>query len=127
MQTHAPMRWTNPSVQKFAGGSDPVALVTSRAREIVMEAIQNGWNGPPFDPFRLAEILGISVVAREDVLDARVVPKGSKPFIEFNPNRPRRRVRFSVAHEIAHTLFPDYQQVIRNRGDATSTKTDEWE
>ncbi len=35
--------------------------------------------------------------------------------IEFNPNRPTRRVRFSVAHELAHTLFPDWKERVRER------------
>lgn len=120
-------RWTNPSVQRFAEGSDPIALVASRARDVVVSAVQEGWQGPPFDPFRLAEILGIPVTPREDVLDARLVSVGSKPQIEFNPNRPRTRVRFSLAHEIAHTLFPDYLQSIRNRGAPGSVRDDEWE
>jgi O-acetyl-ADP-ribose deacetylase (regulator of RNase III) len=127
METHKTSRWTNPSVQKFAGGSDPLALVTRRAKEVVMQAIQDGWQGPPFDPFRLADILGIPVTPREDIPEARIVPIASKPQIEFNPNMPRRRVRFSMAHEIAHTLFPDWIQAVRNRGGTSQVRADDWE
>ena len=119
--------WTNPSVKRLAQGSDPVEAVLARARDLVLEAVQEGWEGPPFDPFRLAEVMGIAVVPKEDVLDARVVAAGSRPQIEFNPNRPRTRVRFSLAHEIAHTLFPDYLQSVRNRGAHAAARGDEWE
>lgn len=120
--------WTNPSVLQFAGKSDPVDIITKRAREEVLKAIQAGWQGPPFDPFKLADYFGIPTVPREDVLDARIVPLGSqKAQIEFNPNRPRGRLRFSIAHEIAHTLFPDYIENIRNRGKANTTVNDDWQ
>ena len=118
-------RWTNPSVKRLAGQKDPVDVVISRARDVVLQAVQDGWEGPPFDPFRLAEILGIVVVPMEDILDARVAAGGDHPRIEFNPNRPRTRVRFSLAHEIAHTFFPDYGLAIRNRGGAA--RSDDWE
>ncbi len=127
METHSAIRWTNPSVRSFAEGLDPLVLVTRRARELVMRAIQDGWQGPPFDPFKLADILGIPVTPREDVLDARIAQRASRAQIEFNPNRPRTRVRFSVAHEIAHTLFPDWVQAVRNRGGVASVRVDDWE
>jgi len=120
--------WTNPSVLQFAGNSDPVDLITERAKEEVLRAIQAGWQGPPFDPFKLADYLGIPTIPREDVLDARIVPLGSqKAQIEFNPNRPRGRVRFSIAHEIGHTLFPDYIENVRNRVRAIATRNDDWQ
>ena len=46
--------------------------------------------------------------------------------IEFNPTRPRERVRFSIAHEIAHTLFSDFAEQTRHRG-GPSTTGDEWQ
>ena len=46
--------------------------------------------------------------------------------IEFNPTRPRERVRFSIAHEIAHSLFPDAAEQPRHRG-GTATSPDEWQ
>lgn len=120
--------WTNPSVLQFAGSSDPVDLITERAKEEVLRAIQAGWQGPPFDPFKLADYLEIPTIPREDVLDAQLIPLGSqKAQIEFNPNRPRGRIRFSIAHEIGHTLFPDYIENVRNRGRAIATRNDDWQ
>jgi O-acetyl-ADP-ribose deacetylase (regulator of RNase III) len=120
--------WTNPSILQFAGNSDPIDLITKKAKEAVMEAIQNGWQGPPFDPFKLAGLLQIPTMPRDDVLDARIVPSGSQRLlIEFNPNRPRGRVRFSIAHEIAHTLFPDCIETTRNRGQKIGIRDDDWQ
>ena len=120
--------WTNPSVLRFAGRSDPVDLITGKAREEVLKAIQAGWQGPPFDPFKLADYLEIPTVPREDLLDARIVPSGTRRVqIEFNPHRSRGRLRFSIAHEIAHTLFPDHIESVRNRGAAVTTGNDDWQ
>ena len=119
--------WTNTSVKEFAGRLDPIAVVVARAQAVVMDALQAGWKGPPFDPFELASLLEIKSTATEGIAEARVVPRGARFEIEFNPNRPRRRVRFSVAHEIAHTLFPDCAQVARNRRDNHGESGDSWQ
>ncbi len=51
--------WTNLSVLQFAGSSDPINLITQKARDTVLKAMQSGWQGPPYNPFTLAEILKI--------------------------------------------------------------------
>jgi hypothetical protein len=110
--------WTNPSVLRLAGDDSPIDVITQRARAVVFDAIQNGWSGPPFDPLALAEYLKIGIVPREDIAEARIVPSGSQLTIEFNPNRPRGRVRYSICHEIAHTLFPDCKECVRTASPA---------
>ena len=128
MATQETRYWTNPSVLQFAGGADPFSLITEKAKEVVLKAIQAGWQGPPFDPFKLASLLQISTIPREDVLDARILPSGSQRLqIEFNPNRPRGRTRFSIAHEIAHTLFPDCFESTRNRSRKIGSRDDDWQ
>lgn len=122
------IRWTHPSVIAFAQGLDPVEAITNRARDVAMEAMGRGWSGPPFDPIALAEILGIETLAREDVRDARTVPNAEgSPQIEYNPTRPRGRVRYSLAHEIAHTLFPDWAEQVRHRAQPQELKGDDWQ
>lgn len=121
-------RWTNANVLAFAAGSDPIEYVIRRAKAEVRRAIQRGWKGPPFDPFELAEHLGIAVSPRSDILDARVLPVGVERFrIEYNPERPRGRIRFSVAHEIAHTMFPDCAETARNRLRLADSVADDWQ
>jgi Zn-dependent peptidase ImmA (M78 family)/O-acetyl-ADP-ribose deacetylase (regulator of RNase III) len=96
--------------------TDPVALIERRARDMALTAMEEGWAGPPYDPFELAERQGISVVAREELEDARLVPlRSGLTQIEFNPHRRPARIRFSVAHELGHLLFPDHRDGVRYR------------
>lgn len=126
-------RWTNPSVRVLAGDSDPVAVVIERARSLLLAAVDAGLTGPPVDPFRLAELMGLRVLARADVADARIGPSveeigsgqdaplseyvgtTSPLTLEYNPVRPRGRLRYSAAHEVAHALFPDVADTVRHR------------
>lgn len=120
--------WTHPSVKALAGDRNPLGAILDRARQVVFSAVQEGWSGPPFDPFALAELLRIPVVPRDDVLDARVTSSGkTKCVIEFNPNRPTGRVRYSVAHELAHTLFPDCLEHVRERQAKQNMQSDDWQ
>lgn len=118
--------WKSQSVRRMAGGNDPIAAVMAKARQMVVKAMDDGWSGPPYEPARLATLLGMAVSQNEDVADARLVPgDGGRATIEYNPNRPRTRIRFSIAHEIAHTLFPDHAEKIRNRSYDAALNTDQ--
>ena len=103
--------WSHPSVQPTAGGvwstSIPYGEIARRAREIVLDALENGWSGPAVRPLRARRTRSASrSVPREDLDDARLVSApGEQPRIEFNPHRRPARVRFSVAHELGHLLF----------------------
>jgi O-acetyl-ADP-ribose deacetylase (regulator of RNase III) len=125
--TLIPDRWTNDSVKRLAGEDDPVETITKRARGIVLDAMDHGWSGPPFDPLSLSDYLKLRVLPRGDIRDARIVPEGDGFCIEYNPTRPRGRVRYSIAHEIAHTLFPDCSDQIRNRAARHEIIDDEWQ
>ncbi|WP_420564729.1 ImmA/IrrE family metallo-endopeptidase [Thalassobaculum sp.] len=119
------INWTNPSVRAFAKNADPLTAIEEAARALVLKAREKGWEGPPFNPLRIAEMLDVQIEANSSVADARLVATERGPKIEFNPQQPRERVRFSIAHEIAHLLFPDWSEQVRNRGgDKTS---DDWQ
>ena len=113
-------------MKKLAGDVDPTSAIINRTRTLILEAMDDGWQGPPFDVFSLAQRQGLSVVPREDVLDARLIAKTGRIEIEYNPNRSLNRIKFSVAHEIAHTLFPDYKEAIRSRS-GESQRADDWQ
>lgn len=124
----APAFWTNPSVIAFSSQRDPIEAITTEARKVVFNALELGWEGPPFDPFALAELLSIETRPSSEVIEARTVPIEAHRFrIEFNPDRPRRRMRYSVFHEIAHTLFPDCADMIRHRGKHNASRPDDWQ
>lgn len=121
-------QWTHPSVLAIAPTTDPVVEVIDRAKAVALGAMEEGWAGPPFDPLSLADKLGVRAVAREDIQDARTIPIGSdKLQIEFNPNRPKARLRFSIAHELAHTLFPDCREQVRHRLSRDEMRDDDWQ
>src|ERR1043166_7274196 len=119
--------WTNRSVVQFAKGADPVKKSPQTAADTVLKAIDEGWQGPPFDPLDLAQRLGIDTVSNDDVRDAQVLGTRGKFRIEYNPNRPPHRVRYSIAHEIAHTLFPDCDKEIRHRAAVDLRGGDDWQ
>ena len=121
--------WTNPSVLAMLEDlpqTDPQVEIERRARDLALTAIEEGWSGPPYDPFELADTLGIELVARQDLDDARLVSLEGHPRIEFNPARRPARIRFSIAHEIGHSLFPDYAHRVRYR-DPAERRGDDWQ
>jgi hypothetical protein len=112
-------QWKHKSVLNLiseSGNDDVYEEIKTRARKKVLYAIDNGWDGPPFSAIQLAQILGIDVVPNDSVLDARTIPLGREKFrIEYNPFQKPTRMNFSISHEIAHTLFSDCHEAIRNR------------
>jgi len=110
------IRWTNASVLALAGEQDPIAVIERLAREKILEAMDAGYAGPPFDPIRLAESMQIAVEPNSSIAEARTISLGNKLKIQFNPSQSKQRIRFSIAHEIAHCLFPDVGDQVRHRG-----------
>lgn len=107
------INWTNSSVRAFAKNTDPLATIEEAARALVLKAREKAWEGPPFNPLRIAEMLEVQIEANSSVADARLVATESGPKIEFNPQQPRERVRFSIAHEIAHLLYGPGMQCVK--------------
>ena len=120
------INWTNKSVKALAGYADPFELIEGAARDLVLKARESGWEGPPFNPLRIAEMLNVQIEANASIADARLIATESGPKIEFNPQQPREQVRFSIAHELAHMLFPDWLEQIRNRGGQKEV-VDDWQ
>ncbi len=121
-------RWTNESVLKFAGSKDPIIEIQTFAKTAALDALQAGWKGPPFDPFELCDILGVRTIPSMEVSDAVLAPISNNKFeIFYNPNQPHRRIKFSIAHEISHTFFPDCREQIRKRSKVDFTKDDDWQ
>jgi Zn-dependent peptidase ImmA (M78 family) len=121
--------WTHPSVRLLAGDRNPIEEILAKARASMCAAMDRGWTGPPFDPFLLAEALKLVVVPREDIsTDARTrVGEKGEILLEYNPNRAKTRVRYSIAHEIAHTFFPDFKAQVRHRKSHAELTGDEWQ
>ena len=120
------IKWTNKSVKAFANDRDPIVVMREASQALVLKARERGWEGPPFNPLYIAEMLDLKVEANSNIADARLVEAKDGAKIEFNPQQPRERVRFSIAHEVAHRLFPDWNEEIQNRGGPT-VSGDEWQ
>jgi len=120
-------RWTNKSVLALAGSEDPISVIERKARESCATgfATRDG-RALPFNPIFIADLLNIPVTAKPPVLLMLVSLHRTANF-KFNSIRPqiRERVRFSIAHELAHSLFPDAADEIRHRGGNRVVK-DDW-
>ncbi len=118
--------WTNKSVLSFAGNSDPIKAVERAARKLVFHAREKGWAGPPFNPVFIAKLLNVPIEANANIADARTLSSRTGALIQYNPKQARERVRFSIAHELAHLFFSDASERVRNRG-GTSDIADDWQ
>jgi hypothetical protein len=92
----------------------------------VIDALQTGWTGPPFNPVFIAKLMKVPIEANASIADARTISPEGTALIEYNPKQARERVRFSIAHELAHLLFPDASDRIRNRGGPAHI-ADDWQ
>jgi len=121
------MEWTSKSVKNLLHSSadDPIQLIRNWARNLVIEAFDKGWSGPPFNPIELSQMIGIRVIPNDDIQEARIYNEYKEFIIEYNPNQKESRINFSIAHEIGHTFFPDWKDKIRNR--TTPVETESWE
>ncbi|MGB6983375.1 MAG: hypothetical protein WBD78_13170, partial [Methylocella sp.] len=63
MSASSRISWTNKSVLKFAGEFDPISLIEEKARQLVLQARDGGWSGPPYNPIAIADLLKIPVEA----------------------------------------------------------------
>lgn len=125
MEVRTAIRWTNRSALALSANDDPIAVIRDAARSLVLKARENGWKGPPFNPLKIVEMLGATASANANIADARLIPSSDGPVVEYNPQQARERVRFSIAHEVAHMLFPDWADEVRNRGGSPSP--DDWQ
>lgn len=107
---------------RSTGSSDAVAAMRAKARELIgLYVTSFGEPTMPIDVSVLASLRGIRKSEEAPVHsdDAELVPDGAGGVtMRVNPDRPETRRRFSVAHEISHTFFPDYTEKISCRTDA---------
>jgi hypothetical protein len=119
----------HPSVQALLGealpGENAHAVIRRKARAIVAKH-RSLWTGPPFCPFTLVDLEGIIVEqATCDIRsDGRIFSKGKQVYIQYAEGQSQERVRFTICHELAHTLFPDCYTRERQRSPAEQA---EWE
>lgn len=98
---------------------DPEVIMRSLVRGRLEEARNLGWSGPPYDPQILASTMGINSEESRNTIfseDAELHPTSDGNLvIRYNPDRPKTRQNFSIAHEISHTFFPPFQDKVNAR------------
>lgn len=81
-------------------------VVRARARALATEVLANGWDGPPFDMEVLASFVDLEVRHLQSLGDGREAALDGRRLLVADGTSAQRR-RFSIAHEIAHTLVSD--------------------
>jgi len=110
------------------GENDPKKIIRRLAREKIAYAKSHGWSGPPFCPKELTSIFGIRCkeVHHDIGGEGRILkhPTG-KIWIEYHSDRIPERKRFTIFHEFAHTLFPDYCDFLPHHQNADKKAEDD--
>jgi Zn-dependent peptidase ImmA (M78 family) len=89
----------------------PKAIIRRLAREKIAYAKTHGWSGPPYCPKEFVSIFGIKCKEVDHDIDGEgriLLSRAKKLEIEYRKDRLPERQRFTIFHEFAHTLFPDY-------------------
>jgi Zn-dependent peptidase ImmA (M78 family) len=98
-------------LKAFPNERDAKTIIRNLAREKVALAKSYGWKGPAFCPKILASLFDIRCKEVDADIggDGRILlyPDG-KLWIEYRSKRMSERQRFTIFHEFAHTLFPDF-------------------
>ena len=106
---------------RTTGASSPEAAIRMKAQELIRLCEAIGPTQMPIDVNMLTGMQGI--YPSEDMPiqspDAELTPR-SDGHVEMrvHPDRPETRKRFSIAHEISHTFFPEFQKRSWCRTDA---------
>jgi hypothetical protein len=108
---------------------DPRRAMSDRAARLIEMARQVfGELKPPIDVHMLASLRGLRMTDERPRYspDAEIDPQpDGRVSLRVNPERPRVRRRFSVAHEIGHTFFPGFEERVHCRKPVARDWSDE--
>ena len=115
------------AIMRETGEDDPFSAVRLKARTVLREYHQVFGGMPPFNIHALASMRGLRHVEETPRFsqDSEIAPEADGCVVlRVNPSRPPTRQRFSIAHEVGHTLFPEYQLRLRSRKGETHPEAD---
>ncbi len=98
--------------------TDPELAVRKKARQLAAEFQQFASEPPPFNMELFASYRGLrsSDESPRHSEDSEIVPEPDGGVVlRVNRDRPFTRQRFSIGHEVGHTLFPEFTQKIQCR------------
>lgn len=106
------------SIIEETGATDATAAVRSKARTVVEQYQQVLGEEPPFNMLAMASFRGLRL-SNDDPrysADSEIAPEADgRVVLRINKQMPASRQRFSIGHEIGHTLFPDYHLAVQCR------------
>ena len=86
--------------------------------DALLRQIGTDWLPPPFNPFMVAQALGIRCrQAAGGNADGLIAVRDGDPLILYRRRRSNVQTYFTLFHEIAHTLFPEYRRDFLHAGD----------
>lgn len=106
------------AIMDETGQDDPYEAVRIKARAVVSEYHGIFGDAPPFNMQALASVRGLRWSDDDPrySADSEIAPEADgSVLLRVNRSRPLSRQRFSIGHEIGHTLFPDYDRAVRCR------------
>lgn len=112
------------AVMEETGEDEPIAAVRKKARDVIDNFHAAFGGGPPFNVTAIASMRGLHWSDDDPRFspDSEIAPQADgRVVLRVNKNRPATRQRFSICHEVGHTLFPDYQLAVRCRKAAERT------
>lgn len=106
------------AVMQEMEAEDPFDAVRMKARRIAEQYAQLFSEVPPFNMQALASVRDLRW-SNEDPrysADSEIAPEADgQVVLRVNKSRPLARQRFSIGHEVGHTLFPEYEVAVRCR------------
>jgi Zn-dependent peptidase ImmA (M78 family) len=103
----------------LTNAANPVDAIRSLARQVLDGYLSVlGGDGPPLNVEALASYRSIRTIAEPPSFsdDAELIPDGDHGVLmRVNRERPLTRQRFSIGHEVGHTLFPGYETQVQCR------------
>lgn len=115
-------RSTIDELVSSTGCKDAADAIRMKAKELIDIYVASF--GEPTLPINVEVLASLRGIQRSEVPpihspDAELVPDGlGGVTMRVNPDQPETRQRFSIAHEISHTFFPDYTTKAWCRTDA---------
>lgn len=106
------------SIIDETGEDDPFEAVRVKARRVVADYVAIFGEQPPFNLKAVASVRGLHWSDDDPRFspDSEIAPEADgRVVLRVNKSRPESRQRFSIGHEIGHTLFPEYQLAVRCR------------
>lgn len=106
------------AIMEETGENDPFLAVRRKAQAVAANYFATFAEPPPFNMKAMASLRGLHWSDDDPrySVDSEIAPEGDgRVVLRINKSRPASRQRFSIGHEIGHTLFPEYQLAVRCR------------